>query len=61
MIPITVPYREYENQREVILIIPGQPSDCISRLANQVSVKNGSEPPIANSIVQETAPAMLIR
>ena len=53
--------REYENHRDVILIIPGQPSDWISRFANQASVKTGSEPPSANSIVQATAPAMPIK
>ena len=61
MIPITVPYAEYENHRDVILIIPGQPSDWISRLTNQAIVKTGSGPPIASTAVQATAPAMPIR
>ena len=61
MIPITVLYAEYENQRDVILIIPGQPSDWINRLANQAIVKTGSGPPIASTNVQATAPAMPIR
>ncbi len=61
MTPITVLYEEYENQREVILIIPGQPNDWINRLANQVSERRGNEPPMAKRTVQTTAPAMPIR
>ncbi len=61
MIPITVPYVANENHRDVILIIPGQPSDWISRLANQARVKTGSGPPRASTAVQTTAPAMPIR
>ncbi len=41
--------------------MPGQPSDWISRLVNQISVKTGSEPASGISTVQATAPAMPIR
>ena len=41
--------------------MPGQPSDWISRLLNQIRVKTGSEPPSGISTVQATAPAMPIK
>ena len=55
---MTVPYREWGNQRDVILIIPGQPRDWIKRLMNQIREKMKIECPSAKRTVQITAPAM---
>ena len=61
MAPITAPYEEYENQRDVIFTIPAQPVDCTSRLPIHASVKMGNPPPSEKSSVNRIDPPMPIR
>src|ERR1022692_3736973 len=61
MAPITAPYEEYENQRDVIFTMPAQPVDCTRRLPIHASVKTGTPPASENRSVNRMEPPMPIR
>src|ERR1039458_6655812 len=61
MAPITAPYEEYENQRDVIFTMPAQPVDCTRRLPIHASVKPGNPPASENRSVNRMEPPMPIR